>query len=170
MRVLRCLCIIALVISACPAGAGEDGQTEVIAIDIRGFETLLGRAEGRVLLVNIWATWCLPCVEEFPDLLKLRETYRDKGLEVAFISIDDPRSLKHEVMPFLRRMGVSFPTYIKDVDDDEAFINAIYREWSGAVPATFVYDRKGKISSFLIEARTFTELSEVVGPLLEGNP
>lgn len=122
--------------------------------------------QGKVLVVNFWATWCKPCLEEFPDLLKLRALYSRQGVEVVFVSIDDDARAKQKVTAFLRRMKVTFPTYIKTTTDDERFINSIHTGWSGALPATFIYDRSGALRSSKIEETSFSELEAIIKPLL----
>jgi len=145
-----------------------DGGAEplILPVDEQSFQEIVHRSSGRVLLVNVWATWCVPCVEEFPDILKLRTTYAPRGLDVAFISIDNPRKARAAVLVFLKKMNVDFPTYIKSAKNDESFINTLSREWSGAVPTTFVYDHNGKLVHTQIDAQTCNELVELVEPLL----
>lgn len=96
---------------------------------------------GNAILVNVWATWCQPCVEEFPDIMKLYGKYKDQGLRIVFISADfeDPPKAAEA---FLKNQGVDFPTFIKS-GKDMAFINALDPNWSGAIPASWVYDGKG---------------------------
>jgi thiol-disulfide isomerase/thioredoxin len=111
------------------------------------FKNLLKR-EGKVsrpLLVNFWATWCDPCRDEFPDLVKLDEEYRAKGLEFVAISLDDPRDIKTKVPQFLSEMHAKMPVFLLNVPDPEVAINAVDREWSGALPATFLYDTQGTV-------------------------
>ena len=102
--------------------------------------------EANAILVNVWATWCAPCVEEFPDIMKLYRTYKDQGLRIVFISADfeDPPKAAEA---FLKDHGVDFPTFIKS-GRDMAFINALDPNWSGALPATWVYDGSGKKHHF----------------------
>lgn len=139
---------------------------EVSRVDARAIKKLVAASRGRVVLINFWATWCAPCIEEFPDLMKLRKKYDRKGLDVYLVSVDDTRKVSGTVEPFLRRMKVDFPTYVKETDDDDAFIAAIHPGWSGAIPATFVYDREGRLVHVLIDSQTFEELERVVVPLL----
>lgn len=160
--------MIALFLSPESARSGGGDTPAVLPVDVKGLETLRERAMGRVLLVNVWATWCLPCVEEFPDLVKLRTNAGPDGLDVEFISVDEPKTLKREVEPFLRRMGVNFTTYIKEKGNDEIFMEALHPDWRGAVPATFIYDRNGRLAHFQVEAGTYDEWLMTVRPLLEG--
>jgi len=99
----------------------------------------------KAVLVNVWATWCVPCVEEFPYLVRLREEFKDQ-VEVVFISADFPDQLTR-VETFLQEQNVDWQTYIND-GKDEPFILAIHPDWTGAMPATVVYDKNGRLITF----------------------
>src|SRR5262249_43295541 len=99
-----------------------------------------------VTLVNVWATWCAPCREEFPDLVRFERNWRGHGVRVIFVSADFDDQLP-EVREVLRKHGVTGDTWIK-TGDDTNFINGLDPKWSGALPATFVYDRNGKLMHF----------------------
>src|SRR5262249_12052560 len=104
------------------------------------------RDSNRPLLVNFWATWCDPCRDEFPDLVKIDADYRPKGLDLIAVSLDDPKDIKSEVPKFLRSMNAHMPVYLLNVPDPEVPINAVDAQWSRALPATFLYDAKGNIA------------------------
>ena len=97
----------------------------------------------KAVLVNVWATWCVTCREEFPDLLRLRRELAPRGLAVLFVSGDFASELP-AVREFLLAQGVDFPTYIKSGGDME-LIDALQPQWSGALPASFVYDEAGRL-------------------------
>lgn len=120
-------------------------RVNVKAIDFEEFKTTLKRVDGRPLLVNFWATWCDPCREEFPDLVKIDNQYRGQGLDFIGISLDDLKELKTEVPKFLRTMRAKMPNYLLNVSDPEPAIKYVDPEWSGALPATFLFNRKGEI-------------------------
>ena len=115
------------------------------AINAEELQGLLKRDGTRPLLVNYWATWCDPCRDEFPDLVKIDEQYRPKGLDFIAISLDDLKDIKTEVPKFLRKMRATMPVYLLNVADPEPAINAVDREWGGALPATFLYNTKGEV-------------------------
>ena len=104
------------------------------------------RPGAAAVLVNVWATWCAPCREEFPDLLHVARDLAPKGLRLVLVSVDFPGS-EAETQNFLTSQGVDFPTFVR-AGKDEAFVDALERRWTGAIPATFVYDGGGKLVRF----------------------
>jgi thiol-disulfide isomerase/thioredoxin len=98
------------------------------------------------VLVNVWATWCAPCREEFPDLLHVAREFRGKGLRTVLVSADFEDE-QDGARKFLSEHGVDFDTYIKTGKDEE-FVNGLSADWSGALPATFVYDGRGRLVRF----------------------
>ncbi len=113
-------------------------------IDEQQFQQLVQQRAGKILVVNIWATWCAPCREEFPELVRLADFYHSKSVEFVGISVDFPDEISAKILPFLKANHANFANYVKAVSDDEEFINIINRKWSGALPATAVYDMEGK--------------------------
>jgi thiol-disulfide isomerase/thioredoxin len=100
----------------------------------------------RAVLVNVWATWCVPCREEFPDLVRAGRDYRDRGLRLIFVSTDFPADTTN-ARRFLAAHGVDFPTWIEQ-GQDMHFIDAMDSRWTGALPATFLYDGAGRLVWF----------------------
>ena len=98
------------------------------------------------VLLNVWATWCSPCREEFPDLLHVARELAPKGLRLVLVSVDFPGA-EAETTSFLTSQGVDFPTFLR-TGKDEAFVDGLERQWSGAIPATFLYDANGKLVRF----------------------
>ncbi len=96
----------------------------------------------KAVLINVWATWCAPCVEEFPEIVKLQRNYPDK-LKVIFISADFPKS-RQKALKFLKKQEVDWTTYFK-TGKDEAFINAISEDWTGALPFSKILSIQGEV-------------------------
>lgn len=121
----------------------ENSNLKISLIDEADYKKLVQKRNGKILLVNIWATWCIPCREEFPDLLKIAKGYQNENIEIVGISTDFPDEIESKVKPFLKSQNTTFTNYVKNFKDDGAFINSINPKWSGALPATFVYDIEG---------------------------
>lgn len=122
----------------------------------------------RVVLVNVWATWCLPCREEMPALLKLRRAYADRGLRLVLVSGDFSNEAG-QAAAFLHDLGVDFPTYIKAGGDME-FIDAFDPKWSGALPATFIYDSAGRLQHSMFGPATYEQFEEQIRTVMRSSP
>ncbi|HEX9543607.1 MAG TPA: TlpA disulfide reductase family protein [Pyrinomonadaceae bacterium] len=117
----------------------------VVAVDVAGLQALLKRDDAKPLLVNYWATWCEPCREEFPDLVKIDAAYRTKGLDFIAVTLDDLADIKTGVPKFLREMHAQMPVYLLNLSDPEPAIKLVDPKWGGALPATFLYNAKGEV-------------------------
>lgn len=96
------------------------------------------------VLVNFWATWCAPCIEEFPYIMDLKEKYGSE-FKLIFVS-GDFEEARQEAREFLEKQGVDFTTYFK-VGKDNEFITKISDTWTGALPFTVIYDIDGNVSA-----------------------
>ena len=117
-------------------------------INAEALKKLLRREgrQSRPLLVNFWATWCDPCREEFPDLVKIDNEYRPRGLDFVTISLDDLSEINNQVPRFILKMGATaIPAYLLNVKDPETAISAVDKQWRGELPATFLFNRQGQI-------------------------
>jgi thiol-disulfide isomerase/thioredoxin len=119
--------------------------TNVEAIDTAGLKDLISKPKDKPLLVNFWATFCDPCRDEFPDLVKIDREFRPKTLDFVTVSLDDFSSIKTDVPKFLAQMKATMPAYLLNVTDPEPAINAMDPKWQGDLPATFLYNAKGEI-------------------------
>lgn len=120
---------------------------------------VLAPRSGKVVLVNFWASYCLPCLEEMPALVKLREQFKD-DVEVVFVSTDDPDMLPKAGKILERwKIGVGQSFFVTN-DDPDPFIAVVDPAWLGAIPHTVVYGRDGAIVRKLAggqSAATFEE-------------
>jgi peroxiredoxin len=103
-----------------------------------------GRAGRHLRLINVWATWCGPCVIELPDLVTIQRTYRHRGLDVVTISMDDAEK-KDAALEMLKGKHVAAANYIWSSDDKDALVAALDKEWHGPVPHTILVSPGGEI-------------------------
>lgn len=153
--------IVLLVLSA----AGLFAQTSLTPVDETAYSKVVAAAKGKVVVVDFWATWCVPCRQEMPQLAKLEATFRARGFKLITISCDEPEQ-EAGAVKFLDENRISRPAYVKRATDDDKFINSLDPAWSGALPALFLYDRQGrKVKSFIGETDMAT-LEAAIGKLL----
>ena len=127
------------------------------------------RAGGaRLVLLNVWATWCVPCREEFPDLLRIRREYRERGLRLVLVSADIDSQVP-AAKRFLKEQRVDFLTYLKQ-GADMAFIDSLDARWSGALPATLLYDANGGTLWFHEGKTTYDTLKTRIEAVLTALP
>lgn len=142
--VTRALSILLLLLALSTFGEPNlpPSHTEISATTLR--EAIAGD-EGHPVVLNAWATWCIPCRKEFPDLVALEKDLRSRGVRFRSVSVDTAEAYERQARPFLTKTGVTFPTWRKTDGDDEAFINALDPTWEGELPAVFLFDRQGKL-------------------------
>lgn len=120
--------------------------SSVTKIDQKRFAELI-KPNGKPLLINFWATWCEPCRDEFPALVKIDAEYKGK-IDFITISLDFEEELNTGVPKFLTLMKATMPTYLLVTPDETAAISMISKDWAGGLPMTVLYDPSGKLSYF----------------------
>lgn len=113
-------------------------------IDVQGIKDLIKNPGSKLRLINIWATWCGPCVMEFPDLVIIDRMYRGRPFEFITISADKPDK-KDEVLKFLKKNEASNSNYIFNQEDVYKLVDAVSSEWQGALPFTLIVEPGGKV-------------------------
>ena len=132
-----------------------------------GTKKTLSDLKGKVLLLNIWATWCVPCRQEFPDLVHLERAYRGRGLAVLGISTDLSKDLP-AVETFLAATKPGFPNYRKKSGgDDQDFIESVDSKWGGELPFSVLYGRDGKKAEVFSGKQTYADFEKAVVKLLK---
>lgn len=154
-----------LAFSGCGGESPSRPEIAVETINESGYEKLVRERNGKILLVNVWATWCVPCVQEFPDLVRLANEYQGSEVEIVGISADFPDEIDRKIVPFLKRQKAGFKNYVRDFSSDEAFINQVNPDWSGALPATIIYGRDGEQKTFLLGMSDYATFREKIEAL-----
>lgn len=118
-----------------------------------------------VYVVNFWATWCKPCVQELPEFEKLniKSVNTKAKIKVLLVSLDFKESLETKVIPFLNNNKYSTECVLLDEVDGNVFINKINQKWSGAIPATYFTKGNKKQEEFIEKKLTFETLEATLG-------
>lgn len=164
MRISTTLLVLALGLAACspdsePAGSttsiGEKGATSAVVsapievVDLAGLEAALAARKGKGFLLNFWAIWCAPCVEEMPELVETAHAWRERGGAVLTVSYDlmipdvTPEGVRAQMRAFTAERGYDLPVYIYEALDFDA-INERF-DLSGEIPVTLAIDAAGRI-------------------------
>jgi thiol-disulfide isomerase/thioredoxin len=131
--------------------ANENAQIEIY--DFNGLEPLLTTEDNRTYVVNFWATWCKPCIEELPYFEDLQA--ENKDIKVILVSLDFPDKLESQLKPFIAEKQLKSQVVLLDDPYENEWIPKIDSTWSGAIPATLIFNK----SKRAFYERSFTKIS-----------
>lgn len=138
----------------------EAGHTQVRSVNFGELEPRLKTQSDSVILVNFWATWCVPCVKELPEFEKIAKLYADRGVKVLLVSLDNPAHLQSRLLPFIEKYNLQSEILLLDDTRSNQWIPKVDESWSGAIPATVIFNRNSR--SFYEKAFTYEELEAIV--------
>lgn len=148
--------------------AADEPAIEIKEVKLDGLEKLIASHKGKVVVVDFWATFCLPCREEFPNLVKMHKELADKGVVCISVSIDEPEK-KNAALRFLRLQEATFPNLLlnetpETIEEKLGF---------SSIPTVFVYGKDGKaVKKFNARSEdtvfTYKDVRKVVEPLVAG--
>ena len=117
---------------------------EVLETDINGIKELLANKTNTYRLVNLWATWCGPCVIEFPEFVTMQRMYGARDFEFVSICTDGLKK-KEKVLDFLKNKSAATKNYLYSAEDKYQLIESVDKNWSGAIPYTLLIAPGGEI-------------------------
>lgn len=145
-----------------PPTPEELKSARVEAITVAEAAERLNAAKGKVVVVNLWATWCPPCRAEMPDLNAFyKEADKDTVAFLSF-SVDNPEELEKTVRPYVAKQHLAFPVYVLKNPDLDELSKKLGVELEGAIPTTIVYNREGKPSKPWVGGISTKELKNLV--------
>lgn len=144
-----------LILLSCQTEPNKTSSTEEITVqeevmpssdllETADFRQLLVQQKGKIVLVNLWATWCKPCVYELPALEKLHQKYQDQNVKVIALSIEGKTKADTLVRPFWKEMNLTMDNYIISDTNPSPLINTFDKMWLGVVPTSYIFNQEGE--------------------------
>ena len=182
MRYLYVFCLSALVgFTACttkqkndnaqPAAEYADAEKSEPTADVKfpvydfdGLEPLLNKDDNKTYIINFWATWCKPCIEEMPSFEKTYAEQQANGVELVLVSLDMPSMWKSRLEPFVEKKGLKGKVVILDDPKMNDWIPKVDENWGGGIPATLIYNKEKRV--FFEHGFTYDELNEELNKFL----
>jgi thiol-disulfide isomerase/thioredoxin len=129
----------------------------VVALDGRAVD--LRKLRGKVVLIDFWATWCVPCVQQIPELKRLYAQYHQQGLEIIGVSLDRPED-KQKLVDFVSQKGLAWPQYF----DGKVWQNEIAARYAiSSAPTTFLLDQEGRLVGIDLKGNLENEVKQLLG-------
>jgi len=141
-------------------------MVDVKTVNYSELEPMLNYNDSNTYVINFWATWCKPCVEEMPYFQELHNTYSDQNIKVILVSLDFPDKIESQLIPFIKEKKLTPQVVLLDDPDENYWIPKIDESWSGALPATLIYNKDKRAfyeqsftkESLFKEIKKFTKL------------
>ena len=143
-----------------PDPAAVSALTSVDLPDLAGSRATLERWRGKVIVVNFWASWCPPCREEIPGLVRIQQKFAANGLQVVGIAVDSVDKSRQAA----GEMGISYPVLVAEVQIIDVTRRLGNR--AGGLPFTVVLDRQGRLVTTHLGLLSEAQLERLVTPLL----
>ena len=128
--------------TALPGQAYAAGQIRLATAE--EFSASLAKLRGRPVVLNLWGTWCAPCLKEIPDLMQLEREFADRGVELVAVAMDDPTDLAM-VDSFRQRFFPEFDSYIRNEPDMDTLVSVVDPAWNELLPTTYLISSDGKV-------------------------
>ncbi len=137
---------------------------EIPVYDFESFTPLLKTNDGKIRIINFWATWCKPCIVELPYFELINSRYSSDEVEVILVSLDLPTQVESKLIPFVKRQNIQSKVVLLDDPDANTWIPKVNSSWTGSIPATIIY--KGGVSRFYERSFTYNELEKELKKML----
>jgi thiol-disulfide isomerase/thioredoxin len=143
------------------ASKNVEHQIPVVYDSFEEMEWIFNQQNDTTYVINFWATWCKPCVEELPFFLELDNTYRGEKVKLILVSLDFKKQIEKKLIPFIEKHNLQPEVVVLTDPDSNKWIPKVADEWSGSIPATLVYKRNQR-SFYEQSFESFEELNSIL--------
>lgn len=162
-RSSRWLSVIVAAMIASPLAVADTPAKPITAADLRA---VLQKERGKIVILNFWATWCVPCLREVPDLLALTADLKGRGVTLIGVAVDDPLPGAKDVEQFRRKYFPAFVTYARSGPEMDELASVVDPAWNEVVPTTYLLDRQGKVARRIQGKKSVQEFRAEIEKLL----
>lgn len=132
------------------------------------FQPYLEANNDSIYVINFWATWCKPCVEELPYFEQLHLQYKNQKVKVVLVSLDFKSQFEKKLLPFVKQKNITAETILLNETDYNNWLPKVNKTWSGAIPATLIMYKPSNTHIFFEkELANFAELENYILPILK---
>ena len=162
LRALRLMSCLFWLLSLPTAGAGALRPGELEPLDAQGLQAILEAGEGRVVLLNFWATWCRPCLKEIPDLMALVDEFGPERLMLVAVSLDDVSYDESMVRDFIRDRFPGFSSWISTEAEMDSIVSVADPAWNEVLPTSYVINASGVVDMRLQGGKSREEFAAAI--------
>jgi thiol-disulfide isomerase/thioredoxin len=150
IKIIKSFFLIVFILSLSSLSA----QIPIMTFD--EFEPHLHKNNDTTYVINFWATWCKPCIEEIPAFEELNRKFSDQPVKVLMVSLDFVRNLNSRLIPFIEKNNMKAEVILLNDPKSHIWIEKVSSNWTGSIPATIIYNRNKR--SFYERTFTYDEL------------
>ena len=133
---------------------------EISVVDFEELQPRLSFENDTTYVVNFWATWCLPCVKEMPAFQQIHDEYANEKIKVLLVSLDFVKQIDSRLIPFIEKYELTPEVIVLNDPDANAWIDKVSPDWSGALPATLIFNKHFR--GFYEQGFDYTSLKQIV--------
>ncbi len=163
LRYRRLIALLIFAATTLPVSA-DTGSLELVTRD--RFTQVLAAERGKTVVLNLWATWCVPCLREIPDLMRLEDELQENGVVLVALGMDDPNDFAR-VDAFRTQHFPEFSSYLRDSPDMDSLVSIVDPVWNELLPTTYLLDPDGDVIRRIQGKQSFEDFYDLVVEALE---
>ncbi|MFA8300458.1 MAG: TlpA disulfide reductase family protein [Hyphomicrobiales bacterium] len=157
--------LLFLVVSLSPLTMEAQSSDKIKVLKFDDLNTLLHKDNDTTYIINFWATWCKPCIEELPAFERINKEYANEKVKVLLVSLDFKSAIEKRVVPFVEKNNIQSEVIALNESNPNTYISKVSESWTGAIPATLIYNKNNR--AFYEKSFTYEELKNTINSKLK---